>query len=170
MSALTGFGAGLSIFNDKADFEKTVRDEEKYVKAANTEQKITQSTKMVYEYYYPEDDFTEIYEDAPPYFLIGYSLDDIKRCYANWTVVSFSDREVIMKKNVDGPSSQRYVIGEQDGYIAVYYDVENEGKMLKEITSTPITALSDSDRRDVESGIRIIGKERLVRALEDYTS
>ena len=75
-----------------------------------------------------------------------------------------------MKKSVDGPSSQRYVIGEKDGYIAVYYDVENEGMILKELTSTPITALSDSDRRNVEIGIRIIGKERLVRALEDYTS
>lgn len=170
VSALAGFGAGLNLFNDKADIKENAAEEDTFVKAANTEQKITPSTKMVYEYYYPEDDVTEVYEDVPPYFIVDYSLEDIKRCYSNWTIVSFSDREVIMKKSVDGPSSQRYVIGEKDGYIAVYYDVENEGMILKELTSTPITALSDSDRRNVEIGIRIIGRERLVRALEDYTS
>lgn len=170
VSALTGFSVGKILFDSRIDKEESVQEEETAVKAANTEQKITPSTKMVYEYYYPEDDVTEVYEDVPPYFLIDYTFDDIKRCYSNWTIVSFSDREVIMKKNVDGPSSQRYIIGEKDGYIAVYYDIENEGYMLKEITTMPVSALSDEDRRCIESGIRITGKEKLVRALEDYTS
>ncbi len=167
VSAALGYGVSRRIY--RGDNIAEARGEDA-VAASETVQKITPSTKIVYEYYYPEDDVTEVYEDVPPYFLIDYTLEDMKRVYSNWVITSFSNREVVMKKNVSGPSNQRYVIGEKDGYVAVFYDIENEGLILKEITEEPISALTESERTELEKGINITGNDKLLRALEDYTS
>ena len=37
-----------------------------------------------------------------------------------------------MEKTIYGPSMQRYVVGEKDGYIAVFYEQEQNGVNLKE--------------------------------------
>ncbi len=147
-----------------------IKETENIVAVSDTVQKITPSTKMVYEYYYPEDDVTEVYEDVPPYFLIDYTLDDIKRCYSNWNILSFSDREVIMKKVVSGPSRQRYIIGESDGFITVFYDFGEDGIIIKEVTDVLISSLSEEEAGLIKEGIAIVGNDKLNRALEDLTS
>ena len=73
-----------------------------------------------------------------------------------------------MKKTVLGPSNQRYIIGERDGFVTVFYDVEE--RFIKEITKTPIDSLPENERAAIIEGIRIVGDEKLLRALEDYTS
>lgn len=160
--AAVGFGVGRGYKPQEAENQKAVPVYE-------GKQRITPSTKMVYEYYYPEDSVTETFEDAPPYFLIDYTLEDIKRCYSNWNIALFSEKEVVMKKTVDGPSPQRYVIGENDGFVAVFYDLENE-RLIKELTDVPVSALNDDIKERLEEGIAVTGNERLNRLLEDFTS
>ena len=164
-SVLVGYGIGRAMITNDDEY---IGVQEESVPVSDTANRITPSTKMVYEYYYPEDGITEVYEDVPPYFLIDYTLEDIKRCYSNWTIKSFSDREVVMKKTVLGPSNQRYIIGERDGFVTVFYDVEE--RFIKEITKTPIDSLPENERAAIIEGIRIVGDEKLLRALEDYTS
>ncbi len=167
VSAALGYGFCRKIYREKNIKEGSKED---IVASVSQQQKINPSTKMVYEYYYPEDDVTEVYEDSPPYFLIDYTLDDMKRVYSNWTIVSFSDKEVVMKKNISGPSNQRYIIGATDGYIAVFYDLGNDERILKEFTEKPLSALSEAERIIIEEGVRVIGNDKLYRALENYTS
>lgn len=159
LCAAIGFGIGKGYETDR----------DIVVKTSEFKQKITPSTKMVYEYYYPEDGVTETFEDVPPYFLIDYTFDDVKRCYSNWDIASFSGKEVVMKKTVEGPSSQRYVISENDGFVAVFYDLEDE-RFLKEVTDVPVSVLNDDIKAEVEEGIEVIGNEKLNRVLEDFTS
>ena len=147
--------------------EYIVEDDNVVVVSESTD-RIKPSTKMVYEYYYPEDDVTDVYEDLPSYFLIDYTLNDIKRVYSNWDIVSFSDKEVVMRRVVKGPSNQRYKIGEKDGYIAVFYDGEDE--VIKEITDKPVASLTQEDKSKIHEGIKITGNDKLIRAIEDLTS
>lgn len=167
VSAALGYGVCRKKYREEIINEKIEAD---VVVSSTGLQKINPSTKMVYEYYYPEDEVTEIYEDSPPYFLIDYTLEDLKRLYSNWTIVSFSDKEVVMKKQISGPSSQRYIIGEEDGYIAVFYDLENNERILKEITDKPVSALPETEQGEIKTGIKVTGNERLYRVLENYTS
>lgn len=138
--------------------------------AVSTEDKITPSTKMVYEYYYTEDGVTEREEAVPPYFMLDLTLNDLVKYYEEWTVISFSPREVVMRRVIDGKSEQQYIIGEYEGYVAVFYAEEIEGIILKELTSMPVSALSEDERLRLSEGIVITGNDELIRAMESYES
>ena len=168
VSAFLGYGVCRRMYSDNKSINEEIEDD--VVALAPQFQKINPSTKMVYEYYYPEDNVTEVYEDSPPYFLIDYTFEDLKRLYPNWTIASFSDKEVVMKKKIAGPSNQRYIIGEEDGYIAVFYDLGDNERMLKEVTDKPLSAFSETERDILTEGIRVTGNDKLYRALENYSS
>ena len=137
---------------------------------ASATAKITPSTKMVYQYYYPEDDVTETIEEAPPYFLVGLTLDNLTEYYENWEIVFFSGEEVIMRMEIPGASSQRYIIGEYQGLLAVFYAEEQNGLILRELTDIPVSSLSPDEQARLREGIYILGEDNLMKALSDYGS
>ena len=174
-----GAGAGYlytsSVYQDNpniiAQDEPLIEDFQEEAQNANMqEDKITPSTKIVYRYYYTDDQVMEEQEEVPPYFLLDLTLEDMLKYYSTWEIVSFSAKEVIMQKTVYGPSHQRYVVGEKDGYIAVFYEEEIEGISLKEVTEIPINGLSEEDLFRLSEGIKVIGKDALARTLENYSS
>lgn len=132
--------------------------------------KVTPSTKIKYEYYYKNDNITETYEDVPPYFLIDLTREEIENQFNDWNVKSFSEKEVVMQKVMDGESIQHYIVGEYDGYVAIFYEKEINGTKLKEITSMPISALPSEEQEKIKNGIKIVGEEELMRFLENYES
>ncbi|HHW67178.1 hypothetical protein [Defluviitalea raffinosedens] len=131
--------------------------------------RITQSTQMVYQYYYEEDGKTveEIIE--PPYFLIDLTRDELQEKYSDWQISYFSSQKVIMKKNISSKSPYHFVVGEYNGYITIFYN--NDGELeIKEITETPISSLPIEEQNKLKAGIKVYGEEALIRILEDYTS
>lgn len=147
-----------------------VIEEHEYKPTSVAEEKITPSTKMVYQYYYTEDGVTEVQEDEPPYFMLDLTLSDISKYYTAWDIVSFSPKEVVLRKTIVGESQQRYVVGQKDGYVAVYYEEEQDGISLKEITGIPVDGLSEDEKIRLNQGIKITGDEALARTLENYSS
>lgn len=144
--------------------------EEQTIAASVDTGRITPSTKMVYEYYYTEDGVTQTLEDVPPYFLLDMTLEDMKKVYTDWQIVSFSSKEVVMRKTVEAKSNEQYIIGEQNGYVAVFYKEPQHGIILHEITNTPLSALPLEERERLQEGISVIGDENLSKILSDYTS
>ncbi len=146
-----------------------VLQEEKPVNNIKTA-KITPSTKMTYEYVYKQDNITEVIEDVPPYFLIDLTREDLEKNFKDWQIKSFSEREVVMQKSIDTESTQHYIIGEYDGFIAVFYEKEINGTNIKEITSIPLDGLTKDEQEKIKNGIKITGKDELIKFLEAYSS
>lgn len=144
-------------------------EKESVVTATDTA-RITPSTKMVYEYYYTEDGVTQTLEDVPPYFLLDMTLEDMKKVYTDWQIISFSSKEVVMRKSLEAKSNEQYVIGEKNGYVAVYYKEPQHGIILHEVTNTPVSALPLEERERLQEGISVTGDENLYKILSDYTS
>lgn len=132
--------------------------------------RITPNTTMTYEYHYKEDGEMITNHENPPYFLIGLTQGEVERKFIDWEVISFTQKEVILKKMLDGRSEKHYILGEKDGYIAVFYDKEINGSNLKELTNTLVSTLNETEQKRIKEGIFISGEERLIRALEDYCS
>ena len=65
--------------------------------------------------------------------------------------------------------SYLYLVTALDGYIVVYYAMENGGG-LKEVTSTAIGALALEEQERLKAGIRIYSDEALALILQDYGS
>ncbi len=136
----------------------------------NPQPKILATTNMVYEYYYTSDGKTERTEELPPYFMIDMTEQSLKESFSEWQIVKFTSDEVVMQKNIEGKSSQYYILGIQDGYVAVFYEEPINGTSLKELTETPIAALSDEELIRLKAGIHVMGNDQLIKALEDYGS
>jgi len=149
--------------------EETLEETTKAVVAVNVP-RITPSTKLVYEYYYEDDGQVKVEEEVPPYFLIDMTRKDLEENYPDWQLKSFSQAEVVMRKNISGKSKERYIIKEYDGYVAVFFEEPVDGVSLRELTDTPVSSLSAEDREKLKTGINVIGEEALMNALEDYES
>lgn len=178
-SALAGYSlykpinnnTNFEIKNEEAILNTKILQEniEKEVSKSNIA-KINQSTKMVYEYYYKVDNVTETFEDRPHYFLLNLTRQQLEDTFDDWNVKSFSEKEVVMQKIMDGQSSQNYLIGEYDGYIAVYYEKEINGTKLKDITSVPISSLPLEEQEEIKKGIKVVGDDKLMEYMSNYES
>lgn len=162
-----------NINNDK-DEEETKTSE--YNKETNTlemvmaDNTINESTKMVYQYYYKDEGTMEESQEVPPYFLLGFDFNDMLEYYPDWQIVSFSGEEVVMRKIVDEKKENSFIITQKDGYIAVYYEDENKGEILYQMTETPISVLTQEEQVRLNDGIIVKGEYELTKILAEYTS
>ena len=85
-------------------------------------------------------------------------------------IKSFSEREVVLQKAIEGESTQHYIIGEYEGYIAVFYEKYINDTNIKEITNIPLESLPQEEQDRIKKGIKITGKEELMKFLESYGS
>ena len=132
--------------------------------------KITPSTKIVYEYVYSEDGTVKTVEEEPPYFMLDLTFDDMLKYYPNWEIVSFSPQKVVMRKTIYGSDTQRYIVTDRDGVIVVYYEENGGRSSIKEITNIKTVALSNEEKERLKKGIIDVGEYDLSRVLEDYSS
>ncbi|HOA82183.1 MAG TPA: BofC C-terminal domain-containing protein, partial [Defluviitaleaceae bacterium] len=63
-----------------------------------------------------------------------------------------------------------YVLGVHDGFVAIFYNNEEDVTKVKEVTETPIPSLPPEERNKLEKGIKVYSEDELIRMLEDYTS
>lgn len=138
--------------------------------STNKSMKIQPYTEIIYQYYYPKDGITKVQEDVPPYFLLDLTLEDLKGLYEDWQIIAFSDKKVIMRRTMEGTSDQRYIVGQQDGFVAVFYEEEKNGVSLHELTKIPVNSLPQEDQERLKEGILILGDENLSKILADLGS
>ena len=131
---------------------------------------IHEKTKIVYQYFYSKDKVTKEQIEMAPVFLQGLDMEQLKSIYHGWQIVLFSPDKVIVRCKIDGMSSETYILGESDGYLAVFYEDAQNGVHLKEKTDLPLSAMPDGEAMQVREGLRIVGEENLARVLSDYFS
>ena len=134
------------------------------------QKRISEDTSIIYEYYYTEDGRIDVTEEDSPYFLLGKTEKDLGDLFTEWQIRDFDDDRVIMRKTVEGKSNQYYIIGIQDGYVAIFYKNEVNCNNLKEITDTAVSILPIEEQQKLLKGIEVNGEENLVKILEDYGS
>jgi hypothetical protein len=119
-----------------------------------------------YVYSYTEDGEELSYEEPIPQSLVGLDVDGIHLALRDYAVCELSEDRLVVKKTIEGRSNAHYLIGEKDGYVAVYF----ENGILKEKTATPVSGLSPEIKAQILKGVKIDGVEELVKCLEDIES
>ncbi|MBR5468135.1 MAG: BofC C-terminal domain-containing protein [Firmicutes bacterium] len=168
-----GFLAGKSVMDDMPKFDRNhvyaaEKDEDK--KVSGDVVKIVPGTKIIYEYYYPADEETEIVEESAPYFMLGLTFKELQQNYDMWQIEYFSADKVVMKRNVYGEREQKYIVGIKDGYVAVFYDIGTDEELVREITNIFAGALPKEEREKLKNGIKVVGENNLIGILQDYSS
>ena len=168
-----GFMAGRSVMEDMPKIERNdvyaaEKDESK--KASGDVVKIVPGTKIIYEYYYPADGETEIVEESAPYFMLGLTFKELQQNYDMWQIIYFSQDKVIMRRSVYGEREQRYTVGIKDGYVTVFYDIDSDVELVREITNIFAGALPEEEQKNLKNGVKVVGENNLISILQDYSS
>lgn len=132
--------------------------------------RIHAGTKMVYQYFYTQDAVTKKHIEQAPDFLQGLDLEQLKSIYTGWQIVYFSPEQVILRCKIEGMSDEVYVLGEENGFLAVFYEDERKKLCMKERTELPLSALPEGEARQIREGMRVIGEENLAKVLADLLS
>ena len=142
----------ITNYTDKADLNKTSKD-----------------TKMIYEYRYTQDGITRRKEKTLPPELINKTRSVIENVFDEWSIVTFSNDEIVLRKEIFDSESTDYIIKDYNGIVTVFYNVDNEEK-LKEYTKTYISSLPKDEQELLKKGIKIKGNTNLLKILQDYES
>lgn len=135
-----------------------------------TQKEINAQTKMIYQYFYTKDRVTKEQIELAPDFLQGLNMEQLQSVYNGWQVVLFSPERVILRCSIEGTSSEAFILGEDEGYLAVFYEDGNKALHLRERTDLPLSALPDGEARQIREGLRVTGEENLAKLLADYMS
>ena len=133
-------------------------------------QVIGADTKMIYQYFYSRDKVVKEQIEQAPIFLQGLDMDQLKSVYTGWQILFFSPEKVILRCKIEGLSSETYILGESDGFLAVFYEDTEKHIRLKEKTELPISALPEGEAMQLQEGIRVTGEENVAKLLSDFMS
>ena len=135
-----------------------------------TKQVIRANTKMIYQYFYSKDKTIKEQIEQAPVFLQGLDMEQLKSVYSVWQIMFFSPEKVILRCKIEGLSSETYILGESDGFLAVFYEDTQKNIHLKEKTELPLSALPEGEVMQLREGIRVTGEENLAKLLSDFMS
>ena len=125
----------------------------------------TENTMIEYIYNYGDGITETTYSPIPPY-LVGLTYDEAKEKMRGFELTYFDAEKITAVKQLEGDSRQHYVLGEKNGYIAVFY---KKGGGLKEMTNTPANTISE-DEKDELFANEIVGSDKLARIMENIES
>lgn len=162
-----GYFVAVQMMERDLEWEKAERQAEAVLKDT---MRINADTELIYQYFYTEDKITKEQTEPSPQFLQGLNLEELQSIYNGWQIISFSEEKVILRSQINGRSDEAYILGENDGYLAVFYEDAEKNIHLQERTDMPLSALSADDAMQIRAGLRILGEENLAKVLSDYLS
>lgn len=100
--------------------------------------------------------------------LVNMTENQLQQEYNGWEVSKFSNTEIIIEKSEIGECGEHYIVRNKDGKIVIYEILENGEEVEYELTDISIEYLTDTDKLNMEKGVRINGKQELKQYIEDF--
>lgn len=100
--------------------------------------------------------------------LVNKTEIDINGLYPDWAVKEFDSNELVLLKSESGECGEHYILRDVDGKVVVNLLNENGEEKEFEKTDISIEYLTDTDKIDIEKGLKVYGKENLSQIIEDY--
>ena len=100
--------------------------------------------------------------------LVNKTERDINGLYPDWAVKEFDSNELVLLKSESGECGEHYILRDVDGKVVVNLLNENGEEKEFEKTDISIEYLTDTDKIDIEKGLKVYGKENLSQIIEDY--
>lgn len=130
--------------------------------------KISPNTKIMYETYYKKCDHTEMKEEKVNEELVNLNEEELQKKYKDFTIKQFGIEKVVLYKEKDEFCDKHYILKENEGVIAIY-KINNFGaEELMDLTDISIQYLPETDKINIQNGIKIYGTENLDKVLEDF--
>ncbi len=158
--------ADEEILDDCTDeYEEIQKD---FLQANSNEEKISPNCFMTLKVIYKKCGHQTSKYIKVPEELVNKTKDDLQEKYSDWNIQSFSDTEVVLTKEEDGECGEHYLVQDKEGNAVIYQILEDGTKKEYEKTDISTEYLSDSDKRQLEEGIKVNGLQELNQLIEDF--
>lgn len=134
----------------------------------SSEEKISPNSSITYKTYYKGCGHTKEEYNNMPQELINCTKSEIEEKYTEWQVEKFASNEVVLYREVDGECGEHYLVKEKEGKLVVYKILENGEEQEYETTQIYTDYLTDTDKIEIQNGIRVNGKQELNQLIEDF--
>ena len=150
------------------EYEEMEKQAQLEIEANSSEEKISPNCLVTLKRYYNECQHTiNEYIDVPK-DLVNGTREDLEKEYPNWEIQKFSSNEIILYKEFDSNCGQHFILRNDDGKITIYKINENNEEDVYEKTEISVEYLTDTDKVEIQNGLRINGIEELNQLLEDF--
>lgn len=134
------------------------------------ELRVTPQMNFIFRTHYEKDDNTIEERRRPGSYDVNLTINELKKIYCEWNILNSNENEIVFYKSVLSEAPNYYVIGEKDGFMAVYYEHPELGLRLREVTEREIASFELQEQDKLRIGIKVYGEENLIKLLEDYSS
>ena len=138
------------------------------VETNSSEEKISPNCLITLKRHYNECKHTiNEYIDIPQNLVNG-TQEDLEKEYQNWEIQKFSSNEIILYREFDSNCGQHFILRNDDGKITIYKINENNEEEVYEKTEISVEYLTETDKVEIQNGIRVNGIEELNQLIEDF--
>lgn len=150
------------------EYEEIEKQAKTEIETNSNEEKISPNCLITLKRYYNECNHTiNEYIDVPKELVNG-TKEDIQKEYPNWEIQKYSSNEIIIYKEFDSNCGQHFILRDNDGKIVIYKINENNEEEEYERTEISVEYLTDTDKIEIQKGIRVNGIEELNQLIEDF--
>ncbi len=100
--------------------------------------------------------------------MVNKTQEEFEKEYQGWTIEKFASNEVIMYREFQSQCGEHYVLRDVEGQVIVYL-ISGDGTE-SEYAKTDISTefLPETDKIELQNGIRANGKQELNQIIENY--
>ena len=150
------------------EYEEIEKQAKNEIETNSNEEKISPNCLITLKRYYNECNHTiNEYIDVPKELVNG-TKEDIQKEYPNWEIQKYSSNEIIIYKEFDSNCGQHFILRDNDGKIVIYKINEKNEEEEYERTEISVEYLTDTDKIEIQKGIRVNGIEELNQLIEDF--
>ncbi|MHB1393115.1 MAG: BofC C-terminal domain-containing protein [Clostridia bacterium] len=101
---------------------------------------------------------------------VSMSEEQLKEKYIGWEITAFSPPIVELKKTIATYCPIHYIIGVDNGFIAIYVYDENGQKVMQEKTDISMATLTPEDQQTLQYGIVVDTEDQKEQTLEGFSN
>lgn len=165
-----------TIVEEIAEEVNTSKNDEKKVEINTTntittnskEERISPNAFITFKETYKEcghttSEFVEVPEE-----FVNLSKEELQERYGEWKIEKFTDTDIILSKEVEGSCNEHFLVKDVDGIVTVFKVLDNGTEEEYQVTDIATEYLTDTDKIEMEKGIKVNGKQNLNQLIEDY--
>ncbi len=138
------------------------------IKTNSENEKISPNASLILNIYYKKcGHTTSEYKDIPQE-LVNKTKQELQETYKEWNVDKFSDTEIILSKEEEGECGEHFIVRTKNEKVVIYKILDDETEEEYEITDISSEYLSETDKVNMQNGIRVNGKQNLNQLIEDF--
>lgn len=138
------------------------------IETNSSEEKISPNALLTLRRCYKECNHTiNEYIDIPQ-SLVNKTQEDLVKEYPNWEIEKYSNTEIILYKEFESTCGQHFILKSNNEKIVIYRLNDNDEEELYQETEISTNYLTETDKMEIEKGIRVNGSEELNQLIENF--